>query len=261
MKALRLFRTRPPLPSFCTDTARQVGPSRYVSRLARPFHSFRVSQARRYPTLRSLPQWYSQPFKSPAPRRPYSNHTNPHTQATAQLTFSQRFRKLGREYGWSATGIYFLLSALDFPFCFAAVRWLGPERVGNAERVVVDGVRGFIPDNVKTEWNQLKVKLKEVAGRGIEDGKVGGKIQAEQHGLVAIAEVGDGYDYDHGVREAERENRGEHASLWTQLALAYAIHKSFIFIRLPITVAVTPKVVKVLRGWGWNIGKRKPKGL
>ena len=43
--------------------------------------------------------------------------------------------------------------------------------------------------------------------------------------------------------------------LWTQLALAYAIHKSFIFIRVPLTAAVTPKVVKTLRGWGWNIGK------
>jgi hypothetical protein len=49
--------------------------------------------------------------------------------------------------------------------------------------------------------------------------------------------------------------------VWTQLALAYAIHKSFIFIRVPITAAVTPKVVKTLRGWGWDIGKRKPKSI
>jgi hypothetical protein len=47
--------------------------------------------------------------------------------------------------------------------------------------------------------------------------------------------------------------------IWTQLALAYAIHKSFIFIRVPLTVTVTRWVVMVLRGWGWNIGKRRPK--
>jgi hypothetical protein len=47
--------------------------------------------------------------------------------------------------------------------------------------------------------------------------------------------------------------------LATQLALAYAIHKSFIFLRVPLTAAVTPKVVKVLRSWGWQIGKRRPK--
>lgn len=45
--------------------------------------------------------------------------------------------------------------------------------------------------------------------------------------------------------------------LATQLALAYAIHKSFIFIRVPLTVYATPKIVKVLRGWGWNIGKKR----
>jgi hypothetical protein len=45
--------------------------------------------------------------------------------------------------------------------------------------------------------------------------------------------------------------------LGTQLALAYAIHKGiFIFVRVPLTVALTPKVVKVLRGWGYQIGKR-----
>jgi len=41
-----------------------------------------------------------------------------------------------------------------------------------------------------------------------------------------------------------------------ELALAYAIHKSFIFVRVPLTAAVTPKVVKTLRGWGWNIGRK-----
>ena len=46
------------------------------------------------------------------------------------------------------------------------------------------------------------------------------------------------------------------AGLGTQLALAYAIHKSFIFIRVPLTAAILPKVVKVLRSWGWNIGKK-----
>ena len=49
------------------------------------------------------------------------------------------------------------------------------------------------------------------------------------------------------------------SGLATQLALAYAIHKSFIFIRVPLTAAVTPKVVQVLRSWGWQIGKRRSK--
>ncbi|KAI4216397.1 MAG: hypothetical protein LQ351_001407 [Letrouitia transgressa] len=59
--------------------------------------------------------------------------------------------------------------------------------------------------------------------------------------------------YDHGLKEAEQRNRSENAT--------YAIHKSFIFVRVPLTAAVTPKVVKTLRGWGWDVGKRKPKNI
>jgi hypothetical protein len=55
----------------------------------------------------------------------------------------------------------------------------------------------------------------------------------------------------------KRADKG--VGLATQLALAYAIHKSFIFIRVPLTISITPKVVRVLRGWGWDIGKRTTK--
>lgn len=48
------------------------------------------------------------------------------------------------------------------------------------------------------------------------------------------------------------------AALWTQLALAYAVHKSLIFFRIPLTAAVLPKVAKTLRKWGWNVGRPKP---
>ena len=47
-------------------------------------------------------------------------------------------------------------------------------------------------------------------------------------------------------------------AIWTQLGLAYLVHKSLIFIRVPLTAAVLPKVVKTLRKWGYNIGKKKP---
>lgn len=52
------------------------------------------------------------------------------------LSLSQRLKKLSREYGWSAVGVYFALSLLDFPFCFLAVRLLGTERIGHYEDVV-----------------------------------------------------------------------------------------------------------------------------
>jgi N-terminal acetyltransferase 2 len=46
------------------------------------------------------------------------------------LSLSARLKKLSREYGWSAVGVYFALSVLDFPFCFLLVRVVGTERIG-----------------------------------------------------------------------------------------------------------------------------------
>ncbi|OQD67841.1 hypothetical protein PENPOL_c003G10309 [Penicillium polonicum] len=142
--------------------------------------------------------------------------------ASEKASLSQRLKKLSREYGWAALGVYLGLSALDFPFCFAAVRLLGVERIGYYEHVVI----GFVKDKLKTVWPQTE-------SPETEDGQ----------GQLAQAE----------------ERNQEEASIWTQLVFAYAIHKSFIFIRVPLTAAVTPKVVKILRRWGWDIGKRKPK--
>lgn len=50
--------------------------------------------------------------------------------AKESLSLSGRFKKLSREYGWSAVGVYFALSVLDFPFCFLLVRVVGTERIG-----------------------------------------------------------------------------------------------------------------------------------
>jgi hypothetical protein len=49
-------------------------------------------------------------------------------------------------------------------------------------------------------------------------------------------------------------------AIWTQLALAYAVHKSLIFLRIPLAAAILPKVARTLRGWGYTVGRApKPK--
>lgn len=67
---------------------------------------------------------------------------------TEKPSLSDRLKKLSREYGWTALGVYLALSALDFPFCFAAVRLLGVERIGHYEHVVVE----FVKDKFKAVW-------------------------------------------------------------------------------------------------------------
>lgn len=59
-------------------------------------------------------------------------------------SLSQRLKKLSKQYGWLAVGVYLGLSALDFPFCFLAVRMLGTERVGHYEHVVVEAVKSLV---------------------------------------------------------------------------------------------------------------------
>lgn len=44
--------------------------------------------------------------------------------------FSARMKKLSKEYGWTAVGVYLALSVLDFPFCFLLVRTVGTEKIG-----------------------------------------------------------------------------------------------------------------------------------
>jgi len=179
-----------------------------------------------------------------------SSTPTPHLGSPAPApSLSQRLRKLSREYGWSALGVYLTLSALDFPFCFLAVRLLGTERIGRWEHVVLgafwDVVRIPFPDFVNDRQAAQAVQQAAEPATASEEAAA-----SDREGSVG---------WSSGVAQAQADNTGINASIWTQLALAYAIHKSFIFIRVPITAAVTPKVVKTLRGWGWNIGKRTPK--
>lgn len=51
-------------------------------------------------------------------------------QVTENLSLSARLKKLSREYGWAAVGVYLGLSVLDFPFCFLLVRVVGTEKIG-----------------------------------------------------------------------------------------------------------------------------------
>lgn len=63
-----------------------------------------------------------------------------------------------------------------------------------------------------------------------------------------------------GMGSTSDESGGEKADspkgqFLTQFAIAYGLHKSLIFIRLPITAAITPSIVKYLRHLGFNVGR------
>ncbi|KAI0019250.1 peptide alpha-N-acetyltransferase Nat2 [Xylariomycetidae sp. FL0641] len=185
-----------------------------------------------------------------SPRRPFHNTSRlrdakPNQKGASSQEpqgLSAKLKKLSREYGWSAVGVYLGLSVLDFPFCFLLVRIVGTDRIGELEHLVVSNVKKAIPESLRNWWHEYRKALKQA--------------EQEQLGNDEISEHVEMVGW--GVEEAEEKNKTE-ASLGTQLALAYAIHKTFIFVRVPLTAAITPKVVKTLRSWGWNIGKRRSK--
>lgn len=68
-----------------------------------------------------------------------------------------------------------------------------------------------------------------------------------------------GYKNDNSIKTEQNDENAQpeekSSTLVTEFALAYAIHKSLIFIRLPITAAITPWVVARLQKMGFKIGK------
>ena len=145
---------------------------------------------------------------------PHLNSPNP------SLSLSQRLRKLSREYGWSAFGVYLLLTALDFPFCFATVRYLGTDRIGRYEHVVIEWVKSVIPETMVKKWREMREKMKKTTtedngerGAVSVGGVAGEETKVESYGVpMAGKEVGLVAGYDHGVKEAEKMNRSENAS-------------------------------------------------
>ncbi|KAJ4006813.1 DUF1279 super [Fusarium irregulare] len=177
-------------------------------------------------------------FRFSAKRKTNKGPTVGKTDEATGLT--ARLKKLTKEYGWVTVGVYLGLSVLDFPFCFLFVRMVGAEKIGEVEHRVMSTVKQMIPDSLREAWHTYWQSFRKAEARALGDDDISDKMEMATW----------------GVEKAQERNRVD-ASLATQLALAYAIHKSFIFIRVPLTAAVTPKAVKVLRSWGWNIGKKK----
>jgi hypothetical protein len=131
-------------------------------------------QARRFTApLRSPPKRF---FHSSKSRRSTNNSAKDPIEdiPESKLTISQRLKKLSREYGWSAVGVYLALSVLDFPFCFLLVRTVGTDRIATAEEWVVSRLEKVVPQGVKEWWHNyrqaLKDRSKETIGEEVTNG-------------------------------------------------------------------------------------------
>ena len=198
---MRSFRAFQQTTSLFTQHASWATQQRFSSALRRPLTSPQspfidlCSRTSRRPSIKCL--LHRRFASSKPPYNPTSNLNSPEP----ALSLSQRFRKLSREYGWSAVGVYLLLTAIDFPFCFLAVRLIGTDRIGRWEHAIVEWLKRASPIQIPTRKGAQAV---EVAGTG---------TTVDAYGVVdpKSDEVGVP-GYDHGVKEAEKRNRSENAS-------------------------------------------------
>ncbi|KAL8948826.1 MAG: hypothetical protein Q9222_005021 [Ikaeria aurantiellina] len=159
-----------------------------------PFYRLFARNVNRKPIRHSLSRrWNS--------NKPSFNPTPNLGSPEPSLSLSQRLRKLSREYGWSALGVYLMLTALDFPFCFLAVRLVGTDRIGHLESVIVQGF-----------WKIFSYPF----GSHAAPQPVGNEstvVRVEEYGAVDSNKDEVGVPgYDHGLEEAEERNKSDDAS-------------------------------------------------
>lgn len=135
------------------------------------------------------------------------------TAAVEDSSFSSRLRRLLRENGKVALGVYLGLSLVDFSLTFLAVYSLGAEHVHAAEDWVLRNL----------DWRRKK------------DSEVVRKVGewAEKKQLQQLE------------RQEQAQDKAAGSALWTTALLAYTIHKTALLpFRVGVTAAVTPAVVR-----------------
>lgn len=178
-----------------------------------------------------------------------------------KIPLTQKVKYLFRKYGWTTLVVYLGLSAVDFGLCFLVIYSVGADRVRSAEDWVLD----------KLHWKRRSDDKDKVEG---QKGAGGNRVQRAVEGLQQRA-----HDYHakhvsgpeahpspaaadaiaHGapttevvrVEQEMGQKKSKYGTIATTAVLAYAIHKTlFLPVRVGITVAITPKVVRMLQGWG-----------
>lgn len=118
------------------------------------------------------------------------------------------------------------MSLLDFSFVFLLVSAIGADRVRDAEDWVLDAL----------EWRRKDGepgKIQRAITHKVDDWK-----HREHHDEAVVPAP--------AVREPSK-----YGAVATTAVLAYAIHKTLLLpVRVGITVAITPRVVRLLQSWG-----------
>jgi hypothetical protein len=132
-----------------------------------------------------------------------------------------KLKELMKKYGRHALAVYLALSAVDFGIAFLGVHLIGAERLN------------VVKDMIMEQWHKIR--------------------PVPENDETVIEKVDEAADKM--LENAQPKKRSSSAMIWAEAALAYTIHKTlFLPVRVGLTAAWTPKLVKWLTARGW-IGK------
>ncbi|KAL6945477.1 hypothetical protein ACO0QE_002934 [Hanseniaspora vineae] len=208
------------------------------SLIARHFHhqtlnstrySFSPSRISLLPKFKLRKNFYSSAVKSSG------------SSSTAQPKKQGKLQELIRKYGVSALGVYLFLTCIDLPICFYFVHQLGELKI----KLYLNNAKRFIGLSEKSDQDIEQEVLKHQAE------------QEEQNRLQKEREER-GLDKEESKKFSLQRywDHVKNTTLLTEFLIAYGIHKSLIVIRLPITAAITPSVVKTLQRMGFKINTK-----
>lgn len=132
----------------------------------------------------------------------------------------ERFKLLTKRYGVSAIVVYSIISTADLALTIFLIQSGGAKRVRQIEEWCTRMFGGWITFRRRKEKDD-----KSTANNNNRDNQ-------------------------------ENNQVSERSTPWASiLVIAYGIHKILLPLRLGLTAALTPPIVKKLRKMGWNIGK------
>ena len=169
-------------------------------------------------------------FSSRSSFRSCALHTSPPghkvlPKAAAPLPKGARAGSMFSRYGYPGIAVYFTISALDLAILFGLVHTLGEEKVIELENAGKDYLGIGKPSD------------RDTYGGRIDDSDDIGITKKPQPPVPTP------------------ENHRNKTTLFTEFGIAYAVHRSLFFVRLPLTLVITPAVVNILQKRGYKIGQ------
>ncbi|EGU12053.1 hypothetical protein RTG_01935 [Rhodotorula toruloides ATCC 204091] len=176
--------------------------------------------------------------------------------ASSAIPLTQKIKYLFRKHGWTALAVYLLLSAIDFGLCFVVIYAVGADRVREAEDWVLDQLKWKRSPEAAVPGEEGRLsrayhEIKEFKDQHTRHRVKGPEAHPTPEAAQAVAEGKDTAT----VAAVDKESKKDYSALATTAILAYAIHKTALLpFRVGVTFAITPKVVRMLQGWGFKVG-------